>query len=57
MAKAIHQMERHARVVFILLDGKRTIQDIARLTHRAEHEVEQILVDLTQRGYTQYLCG
>jgi len=57
MAKAIHQMERHARVVFILLDGKRTIQDIARLTHRAEHEVELILVDLTQRGYTQYLCG
>jgi hypothetical protein len=50
-------MERRARIVFILLDGRRTIQDIARLTHQAEYEVEQILIDLTKRGYTHYLCG
>lgn len=56
-AQAIQQMERHARVVFILLDERRTIQDIARLTHQAEYDVEQILVDLTQRGYTQYVRG
>lgn len=57
VAQAIQQMERRARIVFILLDGRRTIQDIARLTHQAEYEVEQILIDLTKRGYTHYLCG
>lgn len=56
-AQAIQQMERHARVIFILLDERRTIQDIARLTHQTEYDVEQILVDLTQRGYTQYVRG
>lgn len=56
-AQAIQQMERHARVVFILLDERRTIQDIARLTHQTEYDVEQILVNLTQRGYTQYVRG
>lgn len=56
-AQAIGQMERHARVVFILLDGRRTIQHIARLTHQTEYEVEHILVDLTQRGYTYYVSG
>ena len=56
-AQVIGRMERHARVVFILLDGRRTIQHIALLTHQTEAEVEQILVDLTQRGYTQYVSG
>lgn len=56
-AQAIQQMERHARVVFILLDGRRTIQDIARLIHQTEYDVEQILVNLTQRGYAQYVRG
>ncbi len=56
-AEAIAQMERRARIVFILLDGRRTIQDIARLTHQTEGEVEQTLVNLTQHGYTQYIRG
>ena len=56
-AQAIQSLERHSRVVFILLDGRRTIQDIARLTHQTEHGVEQILVDLTRHGYTEYICG
>lgn len=56
-AQAIQQMERRARIVFILLDGRRTIQDIARLTHQAEYDVEQILVTLTRRGYTQRVHG
>jgi predicted transcriptional regulator len=50
-------MERHARLVSILLDGRRTIQDIAHLIHRSEAEVEHVLVDLTQRGYTTYVSG
>lgn len=56
-AEAIHGLERHARIVFILLDGRRTIQDIARLTHQTERDVEQILLDLTRHGYTEYIYG
>jgi hypothetical protein len=56
-AQAIQQMERHARLIFILLDGQRTIQDIAHLIHRSEAEVERVLVDLTRRGYTTYISG
>lgn len=54
-AQAIQQMGRHARIAFILLDGRRTIQDIARLTHQTEYDVEQIMINLTQRGYTQMI--
>jgi DNA-binding IclR family transcriptional regulator len=50
-------MERRERIVFILLDGRRTIQDIARLTHQPESDVEEILVQLTQDRYTQYIQG
>lgn len=56
-AQSINQMERRERIIFILLDGARTIQDLARLTHHTESEVEQILLDLTNRGYTEYLPG
>jgi hypothetical protein len=56
-ARAIGQMERRARVVFILLDGRRTIEHIARLTHQTEAEVEQILLDLMQHGYADYVGG
>ncbi|HEX7734981.1 MAG TPA: DUF4388 domain-containing protein [Ktedonobacteraceae bacterium] len=57
MPQAIQQMERHARLVFILLDGSRTIEAIARLTRQTEQQTEQIVIDLTQRGYAYYLCG
>jgi len=52
--QGIHQMERRERIIYVLLDGHRTIQDIARLTHRSEGEVEQTLLQLTHRGYTEY---
>jgi hypothetical protein len=55
--RAIEGMERRERIVFILLDGRRTIQDIARLIHQPESEVEHILVHLTRSGYTQYIQG
>jgi predicted ArsR family transcriptional regulator len=56
-ARAIECMQRRERIVFILLDGRRTIQDIARLIHQPEAEVEQILVQLTNSGYIQYIQG
>lgn len=56
-ARIIERMERRERIIFILLDGRRTILDIARLIHQPESEVEHILVHLTQRGYTQYIQG
>ncbi|HET8845472.1 MAG TPA: DUF4388 domain-containing protein [Ktedonobacteraceae bacterium] len=56
-AQSINQMERRERIIFILLDGSRTIQDLARLTHHTESEVEQILLSLTSRGYTEYIPG
>jgi hypothetical protein len=55
--QALKDMERRERIVFILLDGRRTIQDIARLTHQPESDVEEILVQLTQDRYTQYIRG
>jgi hypothetical protein len=50
-------MERRERIVFMLLDGRRTVQDIARLTHQPESEVEETLVHLTKNGYTHYIGG
>ena len=44
------QMERRDRVVLILLDGRRTIEDVARLTHRDEREIAHILVRFLQWG-------
>jgi hypothetical protein len=54
---SIQRMERRERIVFILLDGRRTIQDIARLTHQPETDVEEILMHLTKGGFTQYIRG
>lgn len=56
-AQAIRHMERRERIIFILLDGRRTVQDIARLTHQPEAEVEQTLVHLAKTGYAQYIQG
>lgn len=42
----ISQMERRDRIVFLLLDGKRTLRDVARLIHRSELDVARIVVRL-----------
>jgi len=55
--QALQRMERRERVVFILLDGRRTIEDIARLTHQTESDVEHLLMKLTRNGYTYYIRG
>ncbi|QBD81924.1 hypothetical protein EPA93_40490 [Ktedonosporobacter rubrisoli] len=49
------QLERRDRIVLMLLDGKRTIQDVARLVHRNELEIARTLVHLLECGYVEFL--
>lgn len=49
------QLERRDRIVLLLLDGKRTLQDVARLTQRNELEVAYILTRLLKRGFIEFL--
>lgn len=58
IAKTPHilsQMERRERGILLLMDGKRTLQDVTRLTRRHELEVAWILVHLLERGYIEFL--
>lgn len=50
----LNQLERRERVVLLLLDGKRTIQDVAKLIHRSEIQVAHVLVRLLQQGYVEF---
>ena len=47
----IKQMERRDRVIFLLLNGKRTISEIGRLVHRNEADIVQSLVKLLKKRY------
>lgn len=49
----IYQMERRDRVVFLLLDGKRSIQDIAHLINRNELDIARTLVRLLKSCYIE----
>jgi len=51
------RLERRERIVFALLDGRRNVQHIARLTHLTELTVAHILVQLFQQGYIEYIQG
>jgi hypothetical protein len=51
----LSQIERRERVILLLMDGTRTLQDVARLTRRHELEVAWILVHLLERGYIEFL--
>ncbi len=51
----LRQMERRDRVVLLLLDGRRTLRDVARLIHRGERDVALTLVRLLRRGYIEFL--
>jgi hypothetical protein len=53
----IQSMERRERIIFILLDGCRTILDIARLTHHTEDEVKHVIAHLFSDGYIEYVSG
>lgn len=48
-----NHIERQDRVVFMLLDGKRTVHDIAHLVHRSEPDVARTLARLLKRGYIE----
>lgn len=52
--RVLNQMERRERVVFLLLNGKRTLRDVARLIHRSELDVARILVHLLKQNYIEY---
>ena len=49
------RLERRDRIVLLLLDGKRTLQDVARLVHRSELDIAQVLARMLKRGYIEYL--
>jgi len=53
--QTLAQMKRRDRVVLILLDGQRTIQDVMRLLHRTEGEVALVLVHLLKSGHIDYM--
>ncbi len=52
--KTLSSMARRDRMVFMLLDGRRTIHDIAQLVHRTESAVTGTLVSLLRSGYVVY---
>ena len=49
--RVMSQMERRDRVVFLLLDGRRSIRDIAHLIHRNELDIARTIVRLLKSGY------
>ncbi len=53
----LHQMPRRERLVFMLLDGRRILIDVARLLHLDEVQVARIVVYLLKCGYIEYVCG
>ena len=53
--KTLSSMARRDRMVFMLLDGRRTIRDIALLIHRTESDVTGTLVSLLKSDYVVYI--
>ncbi len=53
----INRMDRKDRIVFLLLDGKRTLHTIKSLVNRSDAEVVQTLVCLLKQGYVEYIHG
>lgn len=53
----MQKLERRARLVFVLLDGRRTLQHIAYLLHQTEEEVGQIVLKLTKMNLIEYVEG
>ncbi len=53
----MNQMQRRERLVYILLDGRRSVTEVARLLHLSEVQVAQIMVYLLKYGYIEYVRG
>ena len=47
------QLPRRERWVFLLVDGKRTVADLARLTQRSELDIASTLARFLQWGYIE----
>lgn len=55
--KIINHMDRKDRIVFLLLDGKRSLDTIKRMVHRSELDIAHSLVRLLKQGYIEYIQG
>ena len=55
--KIINQMDRKDRIVFLLLDGRRTLNAIKHMVHRSELDIAHTLVRLLKQGYIEYIQG
>ncbi|MGH2494866.1 MAG: hypothetical protein ACRDIV_09195 [Ktedonobacteraceae bacterium] len=53
----MNQMQRRERLVYMLLDGRRTVTEVARLLHLSEVQVAHIMVYLLKFGYIEYVRG
>ncbi len=51
----IYQLDRRERLVFLLLDGRRSLGDIARLVHRDEQEIACTVARLLRSGYVEHI--
>ncbi len=49
----VGQLPRRERWILLLLDGKRSIADLAHLTQRSEHDVVNMLNRFLQQGYIE----
>lgn len=47
------QLPRRERWILLLVDGKRSISDLARLTQRSELDIASTIVRLLQWGYIE----
>ncbi|HTI13332.1 MAG TPA: hypothetical protein VL461_02030 [Dictyobacter sp.] len=51
----LESIDRKDRIILLLLNGERTLHDIAQLTHRTELDIAYTLVYLLRRGYVEFL--
>ncbi|WP_376797587.1 hypothetical protein [Thermogemmatispora sp.] len=51
----ISQLDRRERLVFLLLNGKRSLGEIARLVHRDEQDVACTVARLLRSGYVEHI--
>ncbi|HLJ33381.1 MAG TPA: DUF4388 domain-containing protein [Ktedonobacteraceae bacterium] len=51
----LSRLERRERVVLLLLNGKRSLRDVAILVHHSEVDVARTLVRLLKQGYIEYI--
>ncbi|GER81678.1 hypothetical protein KTAU_03160 [Thermogemmatispora aurantia] len=51
----ISQLDRRERLVFLLLNGKRSLSEIARLVHRDEQDVACTVARLLRSGYVEHI--